>query len=323
MIVSRTPVRISFAGGGTDIEAYYKDSVGACLSTTIDKYIYITVNPKFDDNIRVAYSRVEYADNSSGIKHDLIRNALEAYGIESGIEITSVSDIPSEGTGLGSSSAYTVGLLTALSAYSDKFYSREGLAETACTIEINRCDQPVGKQDQYAAAFGGLNLYEFSNKGVSVSLLRLPNGVLEAFNDNLMLFYTGVVRKASPILKKQVSNIGSDPEVRESMDKMVGLAYDMAVSLELGNIEDVGSIMDKAWLLKRDLASGISNRKIDGWYTQAKAAGATGGKVLGAGGGGFMLFSVPKDKQDQVEQSLELKRVPFEFEGFGSSLLFT
>jgi len=297
MIVSRTPVRISFAGGGTDIEAYYKDSVGACLSTTIDKYIYITVNPKFDDNIRVAYSRVEYADNSSGIKHDLIRNALEAYGIESGIEIT-------------------------LSAYSDKFYSREGLAETACTIEINRCDQPVGKQDQYAAAFGGLNLYEFSNKGVSVSLLRLPNGVLEAFNDNLMLFYTGVVRKASPILKKQVSNIGSDPEVRESMDKMVGLAYDMAVSLELGNIEDVGSIMDKAWLLKRDLASGISNRKIDGWYTQAKAAGATGGKVLGAGGGGFMLFSVPKDKQDQVEQSLELKRVPFEFEGFGSSLLF-
>ena len=324
MIISRTPLRISFAGGGTDLPAFYRGAAGAVVSTTINKYIYITVNPKFDSRIRASYSRTEMVESVDEIQHELIRESLRYLEIDGGIEITSISDIPSRGTGLGSSSSYTVGLLHALYAYTGRHASAFRLSQDATTIELDRCGRVMGKQDQYAAAHGGLQYYRF-NPDESVyadPIICLPETRL-GFQDRMQLFYTGMVRAAPSILSEQTKNMAANPKSRATMGRMVEMAADMRDALRDNNLETPGEILHAGWQAKRSLASGISNPLIDEWYQQARNAGAQGGKILGAGGGGFLLTYAPLDRHEAIAQALpDLPEIPFAFEGQGSKIIY-
>jgi len=321
MIISRTPLRISFAGGGTDFKEYYRKDGGAVATTAIDKYIYITVNKKFDDRIRVSYAKTEIVDRVDDVQHDLVRECLRYLKIKGGVEITSIADIPSEGTGLGSSSAFTVGLLNALYAFRGQHCSAEKLADTACRIEIDIVKEPIGKQDQYITAYGGLQFVEFRPDGdVYVDPIVCPKKFRDELNDNLMLFYLNITRRAGSILQEQRSNIG---DRRNNLDLMKGLAGKMRAALIGRSLDEFGSLLHEGWLLKKGLANGISNPAIDGWYEKGIAAGALGGKVLGAGGGGFLLFYCPKQKQPRVRRALkELKETSFRFEPQGSKIIY-
>lgn len=323
MIISRTPFRISFAGGGSDLAAYYTQEKGMVLSTSIDKYMYITLHPYFHpDHSLLKYSKTEIVERTADIKHPIIREALTMYGI-SGVDISATADIPA-GTGLGSSSSFTVGLLHALSAYKGKYASKEYLSATACDIEIKRLGEPIGKQDQYAAAYGGLNLITFHCDGkVSVEKLVVQPRQFVELQDNLMLFYTGDVRLASQILKEQSSNTTRNADKRDNLRKMVGLAQELRRELEENNIDAMGELLHRSWVYKKELASGISNPKIDAWYETALKCGASGGKLLGAGGGGFLLFYVSRDRQPAVRQALhELRQVEFRFDEVGSIIVY-
>src|SRR5687768_5005411 len=238
MIVSKTPFRMSFVGGGSDLPAFYREETGAVLSTSIDKYMYIAVNKKFDERLRISYSRTEEVETPQQVAHPLVRHALDIAGIDGGIEITSMADIPSRGTGLGSSSAYTVGLLNALFAYRNEYASKERLARLACDIEIGRCGEPIGKQDQYAAAYGGLNLVRFHpDESVSVDPVICEPAVLTTLEASTLVFYTGRARKASSVLADKVDNIATH---RPMMRRMVQLAFDLKKELESGRLESVG-----------------------------------------------------------------------------------
>ncbi|MFH1834733.1 MAG: GHMP kinase, partial [Methanobacteriota archaeon] len=283
MIISRTPLRVSFAGGGSDLSAYYLNEPGAVTSTAIDKYVYITVNAKFDDRLRVSYSKTEIVDSPDDLAHEIVREALKLVGISGGVEITSIADIPSRGTGLGSSSSFTVGLLNALYAFTGKNVSAGRLAREACEIEIERVCEPIGKQDQYIAAYGGLQHIQFnSDESVFVDPVICPAGVKEKLQENLMLFYTGLTRKSSSILTEQRENTGKRMDV---LAEMVDLSKIIKASLSSGDLTEFGELLDGGWVLKKKLASGISSEKIDKLYESAKRAGALGGKILGAGGG--------------------------------------
>ena len=319
MVISKTPLRISFVGGGSDLASFYKKQVGAVVSTAIDKHIYITVNKKFDDLIRASYSITEFVEKPEDLKHELIREALLLLDIHKGIEITSISDIPSKGTGLGSSSTYTVGLLNALYAFKGRISSAKRLAEEACEIEIDRCKKPIGKQDQYAAAFGNLNYIQFNQDGtVFVSPIICP--VKKELQESLLLLYTGITRSSSSILDKQNK---SHQRNEESIQLMVSMAKEMKASLEEGNLGVFGWLLDKNWNLKKKLAKGISNPEIDKWYDTAKKYGAIGGKICGAGGGGFLLLYAPKEKHEGIIKALpELRHIPFGFEPEGSKIIY-
>jgi D-glycero-alpha-D-manno-heptose-7-phosphate kinase len=324
MIITRTPLRISFAGGGSDLPAFYQQERGAVVSTAINKYIYITVNPKFDSKIRASYSVTEIVDTVDELQHELIREALNLLGVRQGIEITSISDIPSQGTGLGSSSSYTVGLLNALHAHRGQMAGAERLASEACHIEIDRCRQPIGKQDQFIAAYGGLQYIRFNPDGsVYADPVLCSPATRKQLASRLLLLYTGLTRRADDILAEQSRETHTDQEKRASLRTMVCLADQLAEALGRDDLDAFGEILHTGWLEKRKLASGISNDRIDNWYQRARAAGAIGGKILGAGGGGFLLlYADPAHHTDICRALPELRHIPFHFCPQGSKVVF-
>lgn len=324
MIITRTPLRISFAGGGSDLPAFYERERGAVVSTAIDKYIYITVNPKFDHKIRASYSVTEIVDSIREVKHELIREALYLLNIKEGIEITSISDIPSQGTGLGSSSSYTVGLLNALYAYQGHMAGAERLADEACHIEIDRCRKPIGKQDQYIAAYGGLQYIRFNSDGtVYTDPVICAPATRRKLQSRLLLLYTGLTRSANAILSEQTNETRSSEEKRASLRHMVNLADQLCEALGRNEIDAFGEILHAGWLEKRKLAAKISNGRIDDWYDRARSAGAIGGKVLGAGGGGFLLlYADPAHHADICRALPELLPISFCFCPQGSKVIY-
>lgn len=323
MIISRTPFRISFVGGGSDMETFYARHQGAVLSTSIDKYMYISSHRYFHkDQIQVKYSRTETVGSLDELQHPLLRETLRKANINGGIEISSIADIPS-GTGMGSSSSFTVGLLHNLYAINRKYVSHETLASEACEIEIDILKEPIGKQDQYAASFGGLNIIYFNCDGsVKVEPLYIKNTVYEALQDNLVMFYVGNQRKASDILSEQKKN-ASQEDTFNTLKQMVGLVFELRDCLYGERLSDFGKILHENWILKQKLASKISNSEIDEIYQAAISCGASGGKLLGAGGGGFMLFYCEKSKQDKLVNTLK-KYDPFDFkfERDGSKIIY-
>lgn len=323
MIISQTPLRMSFVGGGSDLPAFYREHGGAVLSTAIDKYVYVSINRKFDGGIRLAYSKTEEVTSIDEVEHELVRAAFAMQGMRGGVEITTTADIPSRGTGLGSSSTFTVGLLNVLNAYKGQHVSAEDLAAGSCEIEIERCGQPIGKQDQYAAAYGGLNLIEFHpDESVSVSPVIMRRDLRDLLEQRIIVFYTGITRSASAILASQSAETGSSSAKQSALKRMVELTYMLRTELSQGNVDSFGQILDENWTLKKSLTAGISNTDIDDWYGRAIAAGATGGKLLGAGHGGFMMFYAPRERHEDIANAVGLRQVRFGFEPLGSRILF-
>ncbi len=323
MIISKTPLRMSFLGGGSDIPAFYREEMGAVISTSIEKFMYICINEKFDGGIRVSYSQTENVNHREDIKHPLVREALDIVGVENGIEIASMADIPSKGSGLGSSSSYTVGLLNALYAYRNIFVSKDKLAREACEIEIDRCKEPIGKQDQYAAAFGGINLIRFHpNESVSVDPIICKPELIDEMEASILVFFTGRTRSASEVLSNQSLAMRSDDR-RALMRRMVQLAFDMKEQLETGSLEHIGEMLDENWRLKSQLSKGITDAEIDIWYAAGMANGALGGKLLGAGNGGFLMFYAPVERHIDITKKLSnLHPVKFKFDRNGTQIVF-
>lgn len=322
MIGIRTPFRVSFVGGGSDLKEFYSRSTGCVVSTSIDKYMYIFIHQYFDNKIQVKYSETELVDRIDQIKHPIVREALKKFQIN-GVDINSIADIPA-GTGLGSSSSYTVGLLHALYGYSSKYVSSERLAQEACELEIDLLKEPIGKQDQYAAAYGGLNVITFNNNGkVDVDpILMLPNKYRELQN-NLLMFYTGKIRSASDILTDQKRNMRRNKSKFNALVRMTELANEMKKSLIDSNLEDFGHILDENWHLKKSLSNKISRNEIDILYEKAKGSGALGGKLLGAGGGGFLLFYCEQEHQERLRSVLnDLTELVFKFDRAGSKIIY-
>jgi D-glycero-alpha-D-manno-heptose-7-phosphate kinase len=324
MIISRTPLRISFMGGGTDLPAFYEKEPGCVISTAISKYIYLTVNKKFDRRIRASYSVTEIVDQLGELKHELIRESMRLTGIEEGIEITSISDIPSAGTGMGSSSSYTVGLLNALHAYQGLHAGSERLAREASKIEIDICCKPIGKQDQYIAAYGGFQCLRFNPDGsVWVDPIVCKPETKQELERRLLLLYTGITRSADGILNEQKKSTAENPQVRSTLRTMAQMAQAMRGALCANGLDNFGEMLDEGWKLKKTLTGSISNSRIDDWYERAKRHGAIGGKLLGAGGGGFLLLYAHPDAHPPLISALaELKHVPFRFEPQGSRIIY-
>jgi D-glycero-alpha-D-manno-heptose-7-phosphate kinase len=323
MIISRTPLRMSFVGGGSDLPAYYREEEGAVLSTSIDKYMYLCVNRKFDGRIRLSYSRTEEVDTASQIEHPLVREALAMVGIDGGVEIASMADIPSKGSGLGSSSSYTVGLLHALHAYRNQYRSKDDLARDACHVEIDRCGEPIGKQDQYAAAHGGLNLIRFlPDESVIVDPVICAPELTRRFEESTLVLFTRRTRSASAVLAGQSAAM-QDAQRRALMRRMVQIAFEFKRELETGSLDAVGSLLDENWRLKAQLSKGISDPEIDGWYAAALKHGASGGKLLGAGNGGFLMLYAPPERHASIAAALpDLVPTRFRFERNGTQIVY-
>ncbi len=324
MIITRTPFRISFAGGGTDLPDFYRREAGAVVSTAINKYMYVIVNRRFTDAIRVSYyARTEFVDNVDDIQHPLVREALKLTGISRGIEIASIADVHA-GAGLGSSGSFTVGLLNALYALKGFSKSAEELAQEACRIEIDILGEPVGKQDQYIAAYGGFRFIQFNpDESVNTEPIAWSEAKKSALKQNLLMLYTGDVREARHILHEQKENI-SKRGVMASLIRLRDMALDLKQKLDHDASPDIiGDVLREGWQLKKGLASGISNDRIDESYEKALKAGATGGKILGAGGGGFLLLYCPPEKRDEVRKMLgDWRELEFEFEPEGSKVIY-
>jgi D-glycero-alpha-D-manno-heptose-7-phosphate kinase len=314
---------MSFVGGGSDLPVFYRKCGGAVVSTAINKFVYVTVNKKFDDQIRVSYSKTEEAKSVEKIRHPLVREAMKLLGVAGGVEITSIADIPSKGSGLGSSSSFTIGLLNALHAFANRHASADKLARESCEIEINRCGEPIGKQDQYAAAFGGLNFIQFNpDDSVYVEPIICKRETVEQLQSQSLVFYTGITRRASNVLEQQQSALASEKKKRDITKKMVELAQSLRRELQQNRGTSFGEIIHEGWLLKKTLARGITSGAIDGWYKKARAAGAIGGKLLGAGAGGFLMFVAPPEKHEAIMRALKLRRMDFRFESQGSRIIF-
>ncbi len=315
---------MSFVGGGTDLPVFYRRFGGAVVSTAINQFIYVTVNKKFDDRIRVSYSRTEEARSPERVRHPLVREGMKMLGIRGGIEITSVADIPAKGTGLGSSSSFTVGLLHVLHAYAERYASAEQLAQEACEIELTRCAEPIGKQDQYAAAFGGLNFIQFNqDDSVVVEPIICKRQTIEQLQSHILTFYTGITRSASNILQHQQRAVASEKKKQAVMRQMTDLARQLRHDLQQNRADAFGEIIHEGWALKKRLSRGITNDLIDDWYAKARKAGAVGGKLLGAGAGGFLMFYAPPERHGAIAQALgNLRRVDFRFEPQGSRIIF-
>lgn len=321
MIITKTPFRVSFCGGGSDMANFYEKYGGCVLSTSINKYCYISIHPYFNENkTLLKYSENELVDSPDQIRHRIFRQVLTDMGIH-GVEISSTADIPG-GTGLGSSSTFTVGLLNSLNCYKGKFVSKDKLAKLACEVEIEKLGNPIGKQDQYGAALGGLNFIKFNQDGsVSHEPILMEGKTYKELQKNLLMFYTGTTRSANTILAEQTRNITSEDKARNLL-KMCGLAKDMKIALENNDISSFGKILDEGWQLKKELASGIANPAIDEAYEIAMKNGALGGKLLGAGGGGFLLFYCEEEKQEQLKKAIGLKELDFSFERDGTSVIY-
>ncbi len=321
MIISRTPLRISFVGGGTDLPDFADEHGGAVVSTSIDKSVHVVVAPRFEGDVRVSYSQTEIVETARDVRHELVREALRITGLPRGLDIVTLSDVPSRGTGLGSSSAVMVGLLAAMYAYQGIFRSPTELAEEAVRIEIEVLGKPIGRQDQYAVAVGGFNLIEFvRGGGVRVEPIITPAGTIERLHRSLMLFYTGRQRSADAVLDGQRTAI-VEGKSTQTLQDMTRLAYEMRDALGGGDVEAVGELLHRNWELKRSLSAGIADQAVDGWCESALDAGATGAKLLGAGAGGFLLVSCPVDRQPAVRSAMaELREVPFLFAARGTHI---
>ncbi len=323
MIITRTPFRISFAGGGSDLANYYEKFGGAVVSTTIDKYIYLSMHPYFfKDGYFLKYSQTENVLHLKDIQHNIIREVFKLYKIK-GVDFNSSADIPS-GTGLASSSAFTSGLINLCNAYNETYKDKEEISQEACHVEIDLLKEPIGKQDQYACTYGGLNYIEFEPNGnVNVEKLFLTTKGYQKLEKNLLMFYTGQTRSASSILSEQKKNTTTDEQKIQNLHKMVALAKELKKELLRDNIDAIGDILHKGWLYKKELANGISNEFIDQHYQKAIKNGAIGGKLLGAGGGGFLLFYVPENKHQKVRQALkDLKELEFRFDNKGTNIIY-
>jgi D-glycero-alpha-D-manno-heptose-7-phosphate kinase len=308
MICSVSPLRMSFVGGGSDIPEFYSKNSGCVVSTSINKSIYILIKSRFEEGIRLSYSKTENASNYKEIEHMLVRSALGWYDFKHNLEIVSMADIPSSGTGLGSSSSFSVALINGLNTYYKIPKSLEELAESACKLEIEECSQPIGKQDQYAATYGGLRIYEFHKDGkVSNRKLKSSDSFKKTFDSQIMMFYLGSGRSASNILKKQIENLKFNDK-EKSLIHMVNLSYEFANAYEAEDINELSKILNENWHEKKKLQSGISSSQIDDIYSFAIKHGALSGKLLGAGGGGFLMFFVPKNKQEHLKNALSKLR---------------
>jgi D-glycero-alpha-D-manno-heptose-7-phosphate kinase len=320
MIITQTPLRIGLLGGGTDLPSYYLEHGGRVLNCAIDKYIYVIVKQRFDDEIYVNYSKKEIVSRVADIEHELVREAMLMTGVTGGVEITTLADIPSSGSGLGSSSAVTVGLLHALYAYTGRQVSAEELAEGACRIEIERCGKPIGKQDQYIAALGGIRDLRFGpGEDVSHEELGLSASERVALQQQMMLFYTGITRRADNILAEQNANVSATLPQLDLLRDLAGFA---AKRLRSGDVDAIGPALRESWEAKRKLASGVSNSQVDGAVTRALEAGASGVKLTGAGGGGFLVVLCPMERQRAVRDSLaDMRELPIRLERFGSRVV--
>lgn len=325
MIITRAPFRVSFCGGGSDLPSFYEKYGGCVLSTTIRKYMYLTIHNYFHkDKISLKYSKAEEVTEYNSIQHKYFRQCLSNFNIN-GAEITSMADIPA-GTGLGSSSAFTVALLQLLHTYRGEYIDKYKLAKDACEVEIEKLGEPIGKQDQFAAAFGGLKFYDFQPSGfVDVQPIVMKPESYKKLENNILMFYIGGTHSASEILKEQGENTGSSGVVDkiEAQNKMCDIARKLKEELQLNNIDAMGELLHENWIFKKSLASGISNPLIDDVYSRAMNAGATGGKLLGAGGAGFMIFYVPENRQESVRTALsDLREMDFEMDNSGASIVY-
>ncbi|HXY91317.1 MAG TPA: GHMP kinase [Acidimicrobiia bacterium] len=320
MIITQTPLRIGLLGGGTDLPEYAREHGGRVLNCAIDKYVYVIVKQRFDDDIYVNYSKKEIVSSVADIEHELVREAMMMTGVDHGVEITTLADIPSAGSGLGSSSAVTVGLLQALFAYTGRQVAGEELAERACAIEIERCGKPIGKQDQYIAALGGIRDLQFGpGEGVVAKELDVAPHHRRALQEQVLLFYTGVTRSANTILSEQRGNIASTLPQLDRLRDLAGVAVD---ALGAGDIEAVGAALRESWDVKRNLAGGVSNDRIDVAVARALDAGATGVKLTGAGGGGFLLVLCPLEYQRLVRRALaDMRELPVKLDRLGSRIV--
>jgi D-glycero-alpha-D-manno-heptose-7-phosphate kinase len=320
MIITQTPLRIGLLGGGTDLPSYYREHGGRVLNCAIDKYIYVVVKQRFDDEIYVNYSKKEIVSRVDDLEHELVREAMLMTGVRGGVEITTLADIPSSGTGLGSSSAVTVGLLQALFTYTGRQVSGEELAERACDIEIELCGKPIGKQDQYIAALGGIRDLRFGpGDEVTSEELGIPTAQRLALQQQIMLFYTNVTRRADSILAEQNANV---PATLPQLDLLRDLAGFAVERLRSGDIDAIGPALRESWEAKRKLASGVSNEQIDLAVTTALEAGASGVKLTGAGGGGFLVVICPMERQPAVRESLShMRELPIRLDRLGSRVV--
>ena len=323
MIISRTPLRVSFCGGGTDIDDFSMSEPkgGRVVSAALSRYVYVTINRRFDDRLRASYSTMEDVDSLDKIQHDLIREALRLTGIDSGIEITTIADIPGQGTGLGSSSTVTVGLLNAMHAFQGRKVSKEQLAEEACQIEIDTLGAPIGRQDQYAASFGGVNSIRFGENGVKVEPIEVSEGLAKKFSENFTLVFTGLTRSASKVLSEE-SDDRSD-KIRR-MREIRNHADEAASHIEQENLDSLGAILNKTWLSKREASSIVTNKQIDDLYKRAISSGAIGAKLLGAGNGGFLLVCGNRHLRGILQRDLgESHRMfPLEIDFSGSKIIY-
>jgi D-glycero-alpha-D-manno-heptose-7-phosphate kinase len=321
MIISQTPYRISFAGGGTDLPAFYQNEFGAVLSTTIDQHMYVSVHRRFEPNIRISYSKTEIAGGIDSIAHDLVREALRMVRIDEPLEITTIGDVPA-GTGMGSSSSLTAGLLNALYAYRGQIVDRARLAEETCRIEIDILKKPIGRQDQYAAVYGGLNYIRFNpDNTVDVEPVPCRAETLAEIERRTLVFYTGQSRSADEILQRQSDGTARKMDV---LRQMRDLADEMRHALTgAGDLDQFARLLHFGWELKRSLGFGISIQKVDQWYQAARGAGAQGGKLLGAGGGGFLLIMGPTDRHLAIREALGWPvELPFRVSRHGSRNIF-
>ncbi len=322
MLISQTPLRISLAGGGTDLREYYKDSDGFVISTAIDKYVYVLIKERFDSKIYLNYAaRKEIVDDISEIQHELVREAGVMAGLRNGFELATFADIPSEGSGLGSSSSLTVGLLNAMYTFTGHQVTHDRLAEEACAIEIEILKKPIGKQDQYIAAHGGLTAITFhGSERVTTEQLGLTERERHELGGRFMLFFTNITRQASSILREQRDNTSLN---RAHLQAIHGLGKRIESAIRARRFDEIGEVLDENWTLKKQLASGITTARIDDMYHRAQAAGAMGGKIAGAGGGGFLLLYVRPEHQANVREALsEYRPMPVMLDNFGATIIF-
>ncbi len=324
MIISKTPFRISFVGGGSDLPEFYQRGYGAVVSSAIDKFVYLALHEFFDRRYLLKYAQTESCDSVDAIRHPLIRECLRVAGNGDFLEITSFADMPSLGSGLGGSSAFSVGLIHALLARQGRLPSHEVCAARACEVEIERLREPIGKQDQYATAFGGMNYIRFNADGtVQVEPIILAAGLRAELERRLVLFYTGVTRSAVEVLTEQRRNLLTDPRRFEIQRRMRDQADELRAALAQGRIDEVGRLLHAGWMLKKEMASNISSVHFDGIYERGRGAGAAGGKMLGAGGGGFFLFFVePERRQAVIDALRDLRPVDFRLEQQGTRIIY-
>ena len=320
MIIARSPLRISLGGGGTDLPSYYREHEGFLIAAAIDKYVYVTINRPFNEGIYLKYSEIEHVKTVDEVSHNIIREALKLENLNTPqVEISSIADLPS-GTGLGSSGSFTTALLKALYAYRHRHINPEELAELACSIEIDRLQEPIGKQDQYIASVGGITCFAFhKDNSVTFAPLKISRETFHALEDNLLLFFTGFSRSASEILKDQhVKSQKNDTDMLNNLHFVKEIGYLSKDALESGNTDKFGELMHQHWEHKKKRSGGMSNQNIDAWYETALKNGAIGGKVVGAGGGGFLMFmahDAAKLRSSMTESGLQEVRFKFDFEG--------